>query len=139
VLPVPAADVLPLVRALRDVFGFDILLVVTAVDWVGQSPRFEVVWHFYSTADKVRVRVKARVPEDDAVVDSLISLYGSAAFAERECHEMYGVRFRGNADLRPILLYEGFSGYPLRKDYPKDGEQPLVDYRPDFDEGRRNP
>ena len=62
-------------------------------------------------------------------VDSLTSLYGAALFAERECHEMYGIRFRGNHDLRPILLYEGFEGHPLRKDYPKRREQPLVPYR----------
>jgi NADH-quinone oxidoreductase subunit C len=48
---------------------------------------------------------------------------------ERECHEMYGIGFRGNEDLRPILLYEGFIGHPLRKDYPKRQEQPLVPYR----------
>jgi NADH-quinone oxidoreductase subunit C len=48
---------------------------------------------------------------------------------ERECHEMYGIRFRGNDDLRPILLYEGFEGHPLRRDYPKQKEQPLVPYR----------
>ena len=48
---------------------------------------------------------------------------------ERECHDMYGIVFRGNADLRPILLYEGFVGHPLRKDYPKQHEQPLVPYR----------
>ncbi len=48
---------------------------------------------------------------------------------ERECHDMYGIGFRGNPDLRPILLYEGFVGHPLRKDYPKEREQPLVPYR----------
>jgi NADH-quinone oxidoreductase subunit C len=48
---------------------------------------------------------------------------------ERECHDMYGIVFRGNDDLRPILLYEGFEGHPLRKDYPKQKEQPLVPYR----------
>ena len=62
-------------------------------------------------------------------VDSLTPLYGSAAFMERECHDMYGIVFRGNPDLRPILLYEGFDGHPLRKDYPKEHEQPLVPYR----------
>jgi NADH-quinone oxidoreductase subunit C len=128
VVPVAAADVLATARALK-VLRFDVFLDVTAVDWLGQSPRFEVVWHFYSTAHKVRVRLKTRVTEQLPEVDSLISLYGSAAIMERECHEMYGIRFNGNADLRPILLYEGFVGFPLRKDYAKEQEQPLVPYR----------
>ena len=116
-------------RTLKGEFGFDIFLDVTAVDWPDQAPRFEVVWHFYSTAHKVRVRLKTRVPESAPSVASLTSVYGSAAFMERECHDMYGIVFEGNADLRPILLYEGFVGHPLRKDYPKDREQPLVPYR----------
>jgi len=117
------------VRALRDELGFDIFLDVTAVDWPADALRFEVVWHFYSTRHRVRVRLKARVPEAQPVVASLTALYGSAAFMERECHDMYGIVFDGNADLRPILLYEGFVGHPLRKDYPKEREQPLVPYR----------
>jgi len=67
--------------------------------------------------------------EIDPTVDSLVSLYGAAGYMERECHDMYGIAFRGNADLRPILLYEGFVGHPLRKDYEKTREQPLVPYR----------
>ena len=122
-------QLLPVVRKLRNDLGFDLLLDVTAIDWLPQTPRFEVVWHFYSTTDHVRVRLKTRVAEADPTVDSLTSLYGSAAFMERECHEMFGVAFRGNNDLRPVLLYEGFVGHPLRKDYPKDREQPLVPYR----------
>jgi NADH-quinone oxidoreductase subunit C len=102
---------------------------VTAIDWLGQSPRFEVVHHFYSTTHKLRVRLKTRVPEAEPRIDSLVPLFGSAAFMERECHDMYGIRFIGNGDLRPILLYEGFVGHPLRKDYPKQQEQPLVPYR----------
>lgn len=129
VVQVPAGQVLAAARALRDQFGLDMLLDVTAVDWLGQSPRFEVVWHFLSTTSLERVRLKTRVPEDDPAVDSLTPLYSSAAFMERECHDMFGIRFRGNNDLRPILLYEGFVGHPLRKDYPKQQEQPLVPYR----------
>lgn len=123
------AELLPTVQRLRAEFGFDIFLDVTAVDWPGQAQRFEVVHHFYSTTHKQRVRLKTRVPEAEPVVASLTSLYGSAAFMERECHDMYGIRFTGNLDLRPILLYEGFVGHPLRKDYPKQQEQPLVPYR----------
>ena len=123
------AQLLAVVRKLRNDLGFDLFLDVTAIDWRPQTPRFEVVWHFYSTADHVRVRLKMRVPESDPTVDSLTPLYGSAGFMERECHEMFGIGFRGNNDLRPVLLYEGFVGHPLRKDYPKEREQPLVPYR----------
>ena len=77
----------------------------------------------------MRLRVKTRVAEGEPVVDSLVSLYGSAGYMERECHDMFGIGFRGNPDLRPVLLYEGFVGHPLRKDYPKDREQPLVPTR----------
>jgi len=128
-LLVEPADLLEAVRALRDRFGFDLFLDVTAVDWPEREPRFDVVYHFYSTREFVRVRVKARVPATDPTLDTLVSLYGSARYMERECHEMYGILFRGNEDLRPILLYEGFVGHPLRKDYPKQKEQPLVPYR----------
>jgi NADH-quinone oxidoreductase subunit C len=128
-LLVEPARLLEVVRALKDSFGFDMFLDVTAVDWPEREPRFDVVWHFYSTKHFVRVRVKARVTVADPTVDTLVPLYGSARYMERECHEMYGIVFRGNDDLRPILLYEGFEGHPLRKDYPKQKEQPLVPYR----------
>jgi NADH-quinone oxidoreductase subunit C len=123
------ADLVGVVERLKAQFGFDLLLDVTAVDWPGRAPRFDVVHHLYSTTAHVRVRLKAGVPEHDPRVDSLCGHYGAAGFLERECHDMYGIAFRGNPDLRPILLYEGFVGHPLRKDYPKDREQPLVAYR----------
>ena len=117
-------------RSLKAEFGFDLLLDVTAIDWPQREPRFDVVHHFYSTRECVRVRLKAAVPVSDPSIDSLVGLYAAARFAERECHDMYGIVFRGNDDLRPILLYEGFKGHPLRKDYPKDLAQPLVPLRP---------
>jgi NADH-quinone oxidoreductase subunit C len=129
VLVLAPADLLGIVQRLESEFRFDLFLDVTAVDWPGQTPRFEVVYHFYSTAHRIRVRLKTRVPEADPAVESLVPLYGSAHYMERECHDMYGIVFRGNPDLRPILLYEGFVGHPLRKDYPKRQEQPLVPYR----------
>ena len=112
------AELLATVRGLK-ADGFDLLLDVTAVDWPQREPRFDVVYHFYSTRDFRRLRLKTRVGVADCVVDSLTPLYGSATFMERECHDMYGIAFRGHPDLRPILLYEGFEGHPLRKDYPK--------------------
>jgi NADH-quinone oxidoreductase subunit C len=119
----------PTVRRLKEEFGYDLFLDVTAVDWPADALRFEVVHHLASTRQPMRVRLKTRVAQVDPSVDSLAKLYGSAAFMERECHDMYGIVFLGNRDLRPILLYEGFAGHPLRKDYPKTREQPLVPYR----------
>ena len=104
VLHIDPSALLPVVQRLRDEFAFDLFLDVTAVDWPGDALRFEVVHHFYSTTHKVRVRLKQRVSEAEPVSDSLVGLYGSAGYMERECHDMYGIRFRGNDDLRPILL-----------------------------------
>ena len=129
VVVVPPAELFGTVHRLKSEFGFDLFLDVTAVDWPERTPRFDIVYHFYSTTHMIRVRLKTRVPEAEPIVDSLVSLYGSANFMERECHDMYGIVFSGNPDLRPILLYEGFVGHPLRKDYPKLQEQPLVPYR----------
>ena len=122
-------ELLPTVTRLKSAFAFDMFLDVTAVDWPGEALRFEVVHHFYSTTHRVRVGFRTRVSESAPVVPTLRGLYGSAGYMERECHDMYGIMFDGNDDLRPILLYEGFEGHPLRKDYPKQLEQPLVPYR----------
>src|SRR6185369_10522190 len=115
VLEIAPAELLDTVRRAKSEARMDLLADVTAVDWPDRAPRFDIVYHFYSTATFRRLRVKTRVDAADPTVDSLVPLYGSAAFMERECHDMYGIRFRGNSDLRPILLYEGFEGHPLRK------------------------
>ncbi len=129
VLELDAACLLPVVEALRGEFGCALFLDVTAVDFPERLPRFEVVYHFLSPARMQRVRLKLKVDENAAELPTLTHLYGSARYMEREVHEMYGIRFAGNADLRPILLYEGFEGHPLRKDYAMEHEQPIVPYR----------
>lgn len=129
VLEIDREQLLGVVERLRTGHGFDLFLDVTAVDLLPRVPRFEVVYHFFSSRHRRRVRLKLLLDEGDLVVPTLTGLYGSARYMEREVHEMYGVRFDGNADLRPILLYEGFVGHPLRKDYPIDLEQPIVPYR----------
>ena len=129
VLELRAENLFAMVSRLCDEFGFTLFLDVTAIDYPQRAPRFDVVYHFYSRAHSRRIRLKVQVPEDRPAVASLTSLYGSARFMEREVHEMYGIEFTGNADLRPILLYEGFVGHPLRKDYPMEMEQPIVTYR----------
>jgi NADH-quinone oxidoreductase subunit C len=120
--------VVEVARLLRDesALEFEMLTDVTAGDYLGEEPRFEMVYHFYSVAGNRRLRIKARVPEDPAEIDSLVDVYASANWMEREVWDLYGIRFKGHPDLRRILLYEEFEGHPLRKDYPKEKRQPLV-------------
>jgi NADH-quinone oxidoreductase subunit C len=117
-----------IMRFLRDEPGldFEMLSDVTCVDWLGETPRFELVYHLYSLARNQRVRIKARVPEEAAEIASLVEIWPSANWMEREVWDLYGVRFTGHPDLRRILLYDEFEGHPLRKDYPKERRQPLV-------------
>jgi NADH-quinone oxidoreductase subunit C len=96
--------------------------------WPGPpgDARFTVVYHFYSTAHKHRLRLVVPVPEADAEVDTLCSLWPAADWLEREVWDMFGIRFRGHPDLRRILMYQEFEGHPLRKDYPVKKRQPLI-------------
>jgi len=129
VLEVPVANILALVTRLKREYTFDLLLDITGVDYPEREPRFDVVYHLYSSRHGKRVRLKAHVSETEPNVPTLTGLYSSARYIERELNEMYGIKSIGNDDLRPILLYEGFVGHPLRKDYPIDLEQPIVEYR----------
>ncbi len=90
------------------------------------SSRFVVVYHLYSLPLKHRLRLEVPVDEDDAEVDSLSSLWAGADWLEREVWDMFGIRFRGHQNLKRILMYEGFVGHPLRKDYPVNKRQPLI-------------
>jgi NADH-quinone oxidoreductase subunit C len=112
--------------------AMQMLVDLTVVDYPDRDPRFEVVLHLYSLQKGHRLRLKAAVgdPEGEVVrIDSLYDLWGSANWAEREAYDMFGVEFVGHPDLRRILNYPEFEGYPLRKDYPADRIQPLVAYR----------
>ncbi|MBI1992491.1 MAG: NADH-quinone oxidoreductase subunit C [Candidatus Omnitrophica bacterium] len=88
--------------------------------------RFEVVYHFYSSTHRHRLRVKVPLSSADPVVDSLTGLWAAANWFEREVWDLFGIRFAGHPDLKRILMYESFQGHPLRKDYPVRKRQPLI-------------
>ncbi len=106
--------------------AFDFAMDLTGVDYLGEEPRFEVVYHLYSSEKRRRVRIKARVPEDDPVIASVVPVWPGINWYEREAYDMYGIVFHGHPNLKRILMYEGFVGHPLRKDYPKAKRQPTV-------------
>jgi NADH-quinone oxidoreductase subunit C len=111
---------------------FDMLVDLCAVDYPSRLPRMEVVLHLYSISRRHRLRLKTRVGDeemDGAELDSITSIWPGADWFEREVYDMNGVTFRGHPDLRRILMYPEFQGHPLRKDYPANKTQPLLEYR----------
>jgi NADH-quinone oxidoreductase subunit C len=122
---------------LRDRFGFQQLLDVCGADYPDREERFDVVYHLLSLTRNMRVRVKVTTDEAQPV-PSVISVYPSAGWFEREAFDMYGMLFSDHPDLRRLLTDYGFSGHPLRKDFPMTGyvevrydeEQKRVVYEP---------
>ena len=120
--------IVDMARFLRDdpELQYTFMIDISAVDYLKRRPRFEVVYHFFSLPLKHRVRVKAPVEEKDPELPTLVSLWKGADWFEREVWDMFGIRFSGHPDLRRILMYEGFEGHPLRKDYAVNRRQPLI-------------
>ena len=100
---------------------FNFLSDVTCVDIFPAEPRFEVIYHLLSHAQKDRVRLIARIPGGDPSIESLMGVWPSANFFEREVFDLFGIRFLGHPNLRRIMMPEDWEGHPLRKDYPVEG------------------
>ena len=111
--------------------SFEIMLDITALDCLEMDlkHRFEVVYHFKSLTHASRIRLKVPLQEDDCRIASISHLWKSADWYERECFDMFGIIFKGHPDLRRILMYDEFEGHPLRKDYPIDKQQPLMELK----------
>ena len=121
-LTTTAANVIALLTFLRDDVqcAFVNLVDVCGVDWPQRAKRFDVVYHLLSLTNNQRIRVKTMVGEG-AAVPSCVRVYPAASWFEREAFDMYGIAFDEHPDLRRILTDYGFSGYPLRKDFPLTG------------------
>lgn len=115
-------------KLLKEQFAFEMLADLTAVDFLGQEPRFEVVYHLNSLTKNVRLRVKVPVNEKEEV-DTATGLWPAANWLEREVWDMFGIKFKNHPDLRRLLMYDEFEGHPLRKDYPVNKRQPRVKLR----------
>jgi len=103
---------------------FHFLTDLCGVDYFPKAPRFEMVYTLCSMKNKERLRLKAKVGENESIL-SVESIWKAANWLEREVYDLFGIHFVNHPDLRRILLWDGFKGYPLRKDYPVEG--------PDFD------
>jgi NADH-quinone oxidoreductase subunit D/NADH-quinone oxidoreductase subunit C/D len=123
---VKAENLLEFATAVRDELGYDFLSSVTGVDYL-PNHQMEVVYHAYRSTGGGALVFKVQVPRDHAVVPSLVALYPGADFQEREAWDLLGIRFEGHPNLKRILMWEGFAGHPLRKDwheayYEEDGK-----------------
>src|SRR5882672_7268182 len=138
-LTAEAKDIVRVLAYLRDdtECQFTILIDICGVDYPNRPRRFDVVYHLLSVAKNQRVRVRAEA-EENVPVPSVASVYPAANWFEREAFDMFGILFSGHPDMRRLLTDYGFSGYPLRKDFPLTGyvevrwddEQKRVVYEP---------
>ncbi|HTN02730.1 NADH-quinone oxidoreductase subunit C [Planctellipticum variicoloris] len=118
------AALLEVMLFLKGELGFDALMDVTAVDYLnfeGATDRFGVVYVVLNTTTGERLILKTFVNDPEPELPTLVPLWGSADWLEREVYDMFGIRFAGHPDLRRILMPDEFTSYPLRKDYPLKG------------------
>jgi NADH-quinone oxidoreductase subunit C len=120
-IEVAPASILEALGKLKYDLKFERLTSVTGVDRFPAEPRFEVVYHLQSIANKSRLRVKARVPGANPQIESVCGVYRSADWYERETFDFFGIVFLNHPNLTRIMMPEGWEGYPLRKDYPVTG------------------
>jgi NADH-quinone oxidoreductase subunit C len=122
---VPRESIVDVCWVLKTTHGFDMLADLCGADrGVEEDPRFEVNYHLFSTKHHNRLRLKVLLSEDEPNVKSVVSVWKTANWHERETYDLVGVIFDGHPDLRRILLPSDFDGHALRKDYPLRGYEP---------------
>lgn len=136
---VRAAHIVEIARYLHDdpEMAFDHITDICSADYPEDRERFEVIYQLLSLPHGRRIRLKARVPEDNPAIASVTGVWRGAEFLEREVYDMMGIRFTGHPDLRRILMPEDYAeGYPLRKDFPTEGRgwRSQFDFIPRLDE-----
>jgi NADH-quinone oxidoreductase subunit C len=132
-------QIVPVATKLRDDDGcrFEVLIDICGVDYPERERRFDVVYHLLSVRRNLRLRIKLETDET-APVPSVVEIFPTANWFEREAYDMYGILFSGHPDLRRLLTDYGFQGFPLRKDFPLTGyvemryddEQKRIIYEP---------
>ncbi len=127
-------EIVEVCRYLKESLGFNYLADLGGIDRFTEEDRFEVFYNLVSIEGGKRLRVKVRVDENDPVVPSVVDIYPAANWNERECWDMFGIRFKGHPDLRRMYMPEDFEYHPLRKEFPPlgiPGSLPLPPQKPD--------
>jgi len=113
----------PVCKFLKEDSELEFLLCedITAIDWARRKKRFTVVYHIFTLKHNYRLVLKCDVEEDDCNIDSVTSVWRTSNWQERECYDMYGIKFNNHPDMRRIYMPEDFEYYPLRKEFPLMG------------------
>lgn len=120
---IKVSDLLFFMQVLKEEFHFEGLIDITALDRLTEEERFEISYNLISYSQGQRLRVKVRVEEENPHVPSLVDIWKSANWYEREAYDMMGIIFDNHPDLRRMFLPEDFEYYPLRKEFPLIGVQ----------------
>ena len=120
VVTVPVDQWVAFAEFARNTLGFRFFSFLTAIDW--KEPGLEVVIQIDNTDDKLAMIVRTKLGAGVSACPSLVPVYRGANWMERECYDMFGIRFTGHPDLRRILMWEGYPFHPMRKDFPLEGK-----------------
>jgi len=132
----PADKLIDIVEFIKNLLFYDYLSSVTAVDDFPED-KLEIIYHFFKSVGGTGIEVKVITPREDSRVPSLVSLYPGAELQEREIYDLFGVEFINHPDLRRILMWEGFAGHPLRKDWTEPQyEEPAKPFKSRWPEGK---
>ena len=129
VVHVPKEYVVSVLKHFKDTGRFDFLMQVAAADYPERAKRFDVVYELFSSRTGERARVKTQVG-DGETLPTVIHVWRGANWFERECYDMFGIKFDGHPNMRRLLVHQQFVGWPLRKDYPADGNQHCTESLP---------
>jgi len=123
---VESSNLHSIIMRLKNEYGFDMLSDLTCVDYVEERAVFELIYNLYSIGSKNRVLVKCEIDAARCEIESVTDIYKAANWYEREVYDMFGVKFSSHPNLKRILLYEEFEGYPLRESYVREKRQPKL-------------
>jgi NADH-quinone oxidoreductase subunit C len=117
-----AEQIFEVCKFAKHALGFNFLIDISSIDNYGEDPRWTVVYHLRRMADNAELRLKTDVSEEKSELPSVLGVWRSTNWHEREIYDMMGIRFSGHPDLRRILMWEGYPYHPLRKDFPLAGK-----------------
>ena len=137
ILVVERDEIANVAQSLKD-HGFSYMVDIAGADYPDRDERFEVVYHTYNRSENKRVRLKVSTDESTPV-PTVSSVWVGANWPEREVYDMYGIRFKGHPDMTRILLWEGFNGFPLRKEFPVEGIDTGAAIYPEYYEPSQGP